>query len=132
MSEQNLTGGVNPFAVAQRWMANRYEQGLRQQRDVHQAHLIHDTLAIHAATHEATLKQASQQARLTEKAEKGKSQRATEFLQTIHGMAEPGTQVKISHGDISAGFTKAAPKPPTPPSPGRVPVKKSRGGKKNR
>ena len=129
MSPQNLSGGVNPFAVAQRWMADRYNEGLRQQRDVHQAHLIHDTLAIHAATHEATIKQAAQQARLSEKAEKGKSQRATEFIQTVHGMAEPGTAVKVQHGDISAGFTKAAPKPPAP---GRVPVKKNRGGKKNR
>lgn len=123
------TGGVNPFAVAQQWMADKYEKGLRQQRDMHQASLLHDTLAMHAVTHEATLAQAAQQGKIVEKAEKKRSQRATEFLQTVHGMAEPGTPIKVQHGDISAGFTKATPKPPTP---GRIPVKKNRGGKKNR
>lgn len=127
-----MSGGVNPFLVASQWLAGRYNQGVRQQRDFHQTHLIEETMAMHAANHEATMMQAHQQARTEQTAARNKSKRATEFLHTVHGMAEPGTAVQISHGDISAGFTKAKPVAPVAPTPGRVPVKKSRGGKKNR
>lgn len=123
------TANVNPFEVAQSWMNKKYKQGARQQRDIHQAQILHDALTVHAVTHESALKQAAQTARLAEKASAGAHSRATEFLSTVHGLAEPGTGVKISHGDISATFTKAM---PTPPVQKPVPVKKSRGGKKNR
>ena len=114
MSNQGMTGGVNPFEVAQRWMTNRYAEGVRQQQSIHQAQMLHDTLAVHAATHASVMKQATHTARLEEKASKGKSQRATEFLTAVHGMSEPGTSVQINHGDISASFTKTKPVAATP------------------
>jgi hypothetical protein len=82
---------------------------------------------MHAAQHEATTRQVSQQARLTEKSERGKHERAIHFANTIQGFAQPGAQVSLKHGDISASYT---PKMSTPQNPGRVPVKKNRGGKK--
>lgn len=127
MSMQQYSGGPNPFAIAGRFIAQKYKEGARSQRDVEQHNLTQSTLAMHAAQHEATKRQASQQARLTEKSERGKHERAIHFANTIQGFAQPGAQVSLKHGDISATYT---PKMPTPQTPGRVPVKKNRGGKK--
>lgn len=124
---------INPFLSLSRVIGEQYKRGARGMRDAQTAHTIQTTLAMHAAQHEAVTRQNEQQAKITERSEKGKSKRATEFTHTVHGMAEPGTAVKISHGNISASFTKAnAPKPPASPKPGRVPVKKIRGGKRPR
>ena len=117
----------NPFAVAGRFLASKYKEGARSQRDLEQHNLTQSTLAMHAAQHEATKRQTSQQARLTEKAETAKHGRVMHFTNTIQGFAQPGAQVSIKHGDVSATYT---PKMPTPQTPGRVPVKKNRGGKK--
>lgn len=117
----------NPFAIASRFIAQKYKEGARSQRDVEQHNLTQSTLAMHAAQHEATKRQASQQARLTEKAETAKHNRLMHFTTTIQGFAQPGAQVSLKHGDVSATYT---PKMPTPQTPGRVPVKKNRGGKK--
>jgi hypothetical protein len=117
----------NPFAIASRFIAQKYKEGARSQRDSDQHTLTQSTLAMHAAQHEATTRQVSQQARLTEKSERGKHERAIHFANTIQGFAQPGAQVSLKHGDISASYT---PKMSTPQNPGRVPVKKNRGGKK--
>ena len=117
----------NPFAIASRFIAQKYKEGARSQRDVEQHNLTQSTLAMHAAQHEATKRQTSQQARLTEKAETAKHGRVMHFTNTIQGFAQPGAQVSIKHGDVSASYT---PKMSTPKNPGRVPVKKNRGGKK--
>ena len=76
------------------------------------------------------MKQASQQARLTEKSEVKRQARAQEFFGGVHNSAQPGTAVRFKHGEIEASYTKAMPPTPTAPKPGRVPVKKNRGGKK--
>jgi hypothetical protein len=117
----------NPFAIASRFIAQKYKEGARSQRDLEQHNLTQSTLAMHAAQHEATKRQTSQQARLTEKAETAKHGRVMHFTNTIQGFAQPGAQVSIKHGDVSATYT---PKMSTPQNPGRVPVKKNRGGKK--
>lgn len=83
----------NPFAIASRFIAQKYKEGARSQRDVEQHNLTQSTLAMHAAQHEATKRQASQQARLTEKSERGKHERAIHFANTIQGFAQPGAQV---------------------------------------
>ena len=127
MSMQQYSGGPNPFAIAGRFIAQKYKEGARSQRDSDQHTLTQTTLAMHAAQHEATKRQTSQQARLTEKAETAKHGRVMHFTNTIQGFAQPGAQVSIKHGYVSASYT---PKMPTPQTPGRVPVKKNRGGKK--
>ena len=127
MSMQQYSGGPNPFVVAGRFLANKYKEGARNLRDSDQHTLTQTTLAMHAAQHESTKRQAAQQARLTERAEQGKHERRIHFVNTIQGFAQPGAQVSIKHGDFSASYT---PKMPTPQTPGRVPVKKNRGGKK--
>lgn len=127
MSMQQYSGGPNPFAIAGRFIAQKYKEGARSQRDADQHTLTQSTLAMHAAQHEATTRQASQQARLTERAEQKKHERKMHFTNTIQGFAQPGTQVSLTYGKMSATYT---PKMPTPQTPGRVPVKKNRGGKK--
>jgi hypothetical protein len=124
---QQYSGGPNPFAIAGSYIGRMYAKGARSQRDSDQHTLTQTTLAMHAAQHEATTRQVSQQARLTEKSERGKHERAIHFANTIQGFAQPGAQVSLKHGDISASYT---PKMSTPQNPGRVPVKKNRGGKK--
>jgi hypothetical protein len=119
----------NPFAIASRFLANKYKEGARNLRDSDQHTLTQTTLAMHAAQHESTKRQAAQQARLTERAEQGKHERAVHFVNTIQGFAQPGAQVSITHGGISASYTPAM---PAAPKAGRVPVKKVRGGKRPR
>jgi hypothetical protein len=99
----------------------------RQERDMHQASNIEHAVMMGAVNYEATKKHTAQQARLSERAEQGKHERATHFANTIQGFAQPGAQVSITHGGISASYT---PKMPTTQKPGRVPVKKNRGGKR--
>lgn len=50
----SLNGNVNPFAVAQQWLSNQYEKGLREYHYSREEQLLKDTLAMHAA-HEASL-----------------------------------------------------------------------------
>ena len=83
MSMQQYSGGPNPFAIAGRFIAQKYKEGARSQRDVEQHNLTQSTLAMHAAQHEATKRQASQQARLTEKSERGKHERAIHLKQRL-------------------------------------------------
>lgn len=130
MSMQNLSGGPNPFEVVSRFIGNKYREGARSARDAEQMHLTQSTLAMHAAQHEATKQHTAQQAKLTEKAEVARHSRVMHFTNTIQGFAQPGAQVSIKHGDISASYTPKMPTPTAAPKSGRVPVKKVRGGKK--
>jgi len=128
---QQLPEGPNPFLAVSRFIGDQYKQNARQMRDVHQQNNIVQALAMHTAQYESMKQQTSHEARLSERAEKGKSKRATEFVGTIHGNAQPGTSVSVKHGGISANYTVKMPSAPTAaPKPGRVPVKKVRGGKK--
>ena len=128
MSVQNISSiPEGPNALA--WLRDK-SKGLvkspREQRDEVQGMNISNAVAMGAINYEATKRHTAQQARLTEKAEQGKHERAIHFANTIQGFAQPGAQVSISHGSISASYTS---KMPTPTKPGRVPVKKNRGGK---
>jgi len=98
-----------------------------QEHNAYQASNIEHAVMMGAVNYEATKKHTAQQARLSERAEQGKHERATHFANTIQGFAQPGAQVSIKHGDVSASYT---PKMPTTQKPGRVPVKKNRGGKR--
>jgi len=98
-----------------------------QEHNAYQASNIEHAVMMGAVNYEATKKHTAQQARLSERAEQGKHERATHFANTIQGFAQPGAQVSITHGGISASYT---PKMPTTQKPGRVPVKKNRGGKR--
>lgn len=124
--------GPNPFEVASRFIGKKYQEGARSRRDAEQHNLTQQTLAMHSAHFAATMAQTEQQASIAAKAEKSKTKRAAGFAQTIHGFAQPGTQVSMQHDNISASYTKAHPTPfaSTTPTKGRVPVKKVRGGKK--
>lgn len=130
MSMDIFGKGPNPFSMLNRFIGNRYSQGMRERRDVEQTNLTHQTLAMHAAQFEATRQHTEQQAKLAQRAERSKSKRGIEFATTIHGFAQPGTPVSVKHGEISASYTAKNPVTPTAPKPGRVPVKKVRGGKK--
>lgn len=133
MSMQQLPEGPNPFLAVSRFIGNQYKDNARQLRDVHQQNNIVQALAMHTAQFESMKQQASHEARLTERGLKGQHQRAGEFLGSIHGMAQPGTQVSMKHGGISANYTVKMPSAPAAaPKPGRVPVKKNRGGKRPR
>ena len=132
MSMQQLPDGPNPFLAVSRFIGNQYRDNARQARDIHQQNNIVQALAMHSAQFESVKKQASHEARLAERAEKGKSQRATEFVGTIHGNAQPGTAVSVKHNGISANYTVKMPSAPATPQTGRVPVKKNRGGKRPR
>jgi len=129
---QQLPEGPNPFLTVSRFIGNQYKDNARQLRDVHQQNNIVQALAMHTAQFESMKQQASHEARLSEKAEKGKTKRATEFVSTVHGFAQPGTPVAVTHGGISANYTVKMPEAPKAPKPGRVPVKKVRGGKRPR
>ena len=98
-----------------------------QEHNAYQASNIEHAVMMGAVNYEATKKHTAQQARLSERAEQGKHERATHFVNTVQGFAQPGAQVSIKHGDVSASYT---PKMPTIQKPGRVPVKKNRGGKR--
>lgn len=98
-----------------------------QEHNAYQASNIEHAVMMGAVNYEATKKHTAQQARLSERAEQGKHERATHFVNTVQGFAQPGAQVSIKHGDVSASYT---PKMPTTQNPGRVPVKKNRGGKR--
>lgn len=127
MSMQQYSGGPNPFSIVSRFIGNKYKEGARAQRDAEQTNLTQQTLAMHVANYEATKRHTAQQARLTQKAEAAKHERVMHFTNTIQGFAQPGAQVSIKHGDVSASYT---PKMPTTLKPGRIPVKKNRGGKR--
>jgi hypothetical protein len=127
MSPQNLSGGPNPFLAVSKFIGDQYSRGIRQERDMHQEMHIHSALAMHAANFAATTKAASQSARLTEKAKVSEDTRKKEFFNNMHNLAEPGKPVSFKHGDVQASYTPRISKPSTP---GRVPVKKNRGGKK--
>lgn len=120
---------MNPFISASRAIGDQYRKGARASRDLGMQQTLQTALMTHAVQHEAVTRQASQQARLTEKAEQNRSSRATEFFGMVHGHAQPGKQVSMKHGDIHVSYTPAAPQPVAAPKPGRVPVKKNRGGK---
>ena len=128
MTVQNISSipeGPNPLA----WLRNITKGAVktpREQRDSLQSMNIDHAVAMGAVNYEATRRHTSQQARLTEKAEQGKHERAVHFANTIQGFAQPGAQVSIAHGNISASYTS---KTPTSTKAGRVPVKKNRGGK---
>ena len=119
----------NPPLALSRWVGNTYKKGIREQRDTDQAQLHHATIQMIAANYEATKRHTNQQARLTERAEQSKQNRVTEFFGQMHEKAEPGKPVSFEHSGVKATYT---PKVPTAPKPGRVPVKKNRGGKRPR
>jgi hypothetical protein len=83
-----------------------------------------------AAQHHAITEQNEQQAQLQEAAAVSEHSRRMEFFNSILQHAEAGTGVNFQHGNMSLALTKST-QPSTPPQ-GRVPVKKNRGGKKNR
>jgi hypothetical protein len=120
----------NPFAIAGRFLASKYKEGARSQRDSDQMNLTQTTLAMHAAQHEATTRSTAQQARLAERSAKAGHGRTMHFAESVHGFAQPGTQVSVKYGDASASYTSKMPTPTVVSKPGRVPVKKVRGGKK--
>ena len=120
----------NPFAIAGRFLASKYKEGARSQRDSDQMNLTQTTLAMHAAQHEATTRSTAQQARLAERSAKAGHGRTMQFAESVHGFAQPGTQVSVKYGDASASYTSKMPTPTAVSKPGRVPVKKVRGGKK--
>jgi hypothetical protein len=122
---------INPFYSLSRVISQKYRDGARANRDTAAFHNMQAAMAMHHVQNQATIKQTAQQARITEKSEQNRSNRATEFFGTVHSHAEPGKPVSIKHGEISANYTPATPKSPAAPQPGRVPVKKVRGGKKN-
>lgn len=119
----------NPPLALSRWIGSTYKKGVREQRDADQAVLHSQTVQMIAANYEATKRHTSQQARLTEKAEQNKQNRITEFFGQMHERAEPGKPVNFEHSGVKASYT---PKTPVAPKPGRVPVKKNRGGKRPR
>lgn len=80
-----------------------------------------------AAQHHATTLQAEQNAGIAEAAAASEHDRRTNFFESIMKHAEGGTPVSFTHGNMSVAITKS-----TQPASGRVPVKKNRGGKKNR
>jgi hypothetical protein len=129
MSIKLPDNGPNPFLQLSQWVGDK---AARQNRDAHQEMNIHHALAIHAANHAATTQAAAQTAKLSEKSEVGRSKRAMAWADEIHNRAEPGQPVSLRHGEIQASYTPKIPTPTKPPAPGRVPVKKNRGGKKNR
>ena len=120
----------NPFAIAGRFLASKYKEGARSQRDSDQMNLTQTTLAMHAAQHEATTRSTAQQARLSERSAKAGHGRTMHFAESVQGFAQPGTQVSVKYGDASASYTSKMPTPTAVSKPGRVPVKKVRGGKK--
>lgn len=121
---------INPFYSLSRVISQKYRDGARANRDMAAFHNMQAALAMHHAQNETTMKQTAQQARINEKSEQNRSARATEFFGTIHSAAQPGQPVSFKHGDISASYTPAMPTQTAAPKPGRVPVKKIRGGKK--
>lgn len=123
---------INPFYSLSRAISETYRRGARVNRDAVAFTNMQNALAMHHAQNEVAMKQTAQEARLSEKAKQNAHSRATEFFGTVHSHAQPGQPVSIKHGEIEASYTPAAPAAPTPPKPGRVPVKKNRGGKKNR
>ena len=44
----NQAAGPNPFAVAQQWMSNQYEKGLREYHRNHEERMLEEALALHA------------------------------------------------------------------------------------
>jgi len=129
MSNQLPSGGPNPFLAVSKFIGNQYGNGVRQARDIHQETNIHHALAIHAANFQATTKATAQAAKLEEKSKVSEDARRTSFFESIHSKAEPGQPVSFKHGEVQASYTPKITKPSTS---GRVPVKKNRGGKKNR
>lgn len=119
---------LNPFLTVSRFIGNQYNANARQLRDAHEGNQIHQALAAHAAQFEATKQHTTQQARLTEKSEVGRTNRATEFHNQLHEKSQPGTQVNFKHGDISASYTSKMPTPSV--STNKVPVKRNRGGRR--
>jgi hypothetical protein len=79
-----------------------------------------------AAMHHASLDNQSHQAELQETALANEHNRRMQFFDSILKHAQSETAVSFKHRDMSLSLTKS------PTSPGRVPVKKNRGGKKKR
>lgn len=79
-----------------------------------------------AAMHHASVEQMSHQAELQETALANEHNRRMQFFDSVMKHAQSETSVSLKHGNMSLSLTKA------PTSPGRVPVKKNRGGKKKR
>jgi len=98
-----------------------------QEHNAYQASNIEHAVMMGAVNYEATKKHTAQQARLTERSRVTEDKRKTEFFSNMHNMAEPGKPVSFKHGDVQASYI---PKMPTIQKPGRVPVKKNRGGKR--
>jgi len=120
----------NPFTMASRFLAQKYKEGARSQRDLDQHTLTQSTLAMHAVQHEAVTQHAKQQGQIAAKAQKLSHAQGLELVQTVNTMAQPGSPVSVKHGSISASYTPKTQTPTATPKPGRVPVKKNRGGKK--
>ena len=53
----NQAAGPNPFAVAQQWMANQYEKGLREYHRNHEERMLEEALALHTAHNPTVQKQ---------------------------------------------------------------------------
>jgi hypothetical protein len=98
-----------------------------QEHNAYQSSNIEHALMMGSVNYEATKRHTAQQARLTERSRVTEDKRKTEFFSNMHNMAEPGKPVSFKHGDVQASYT---PKMPTIQKPGRVPVKKNRGGKR--
>lgn len=130
MSMQQYSGGPNPFSAVSRFIGEKYKEGARDMRDAAQEQLHNQTSEMLSAHFEVLKKSAAQQARISEKAAQSSHSRAKEFGAYIHGVAQPGTQVSYSHGNIRASYTAKMPTAPAAQKAGRVPVKKVRGGKK--
>ena len=79
-----------------------------------------------AAMHHSSIEQMSQQAELQESALANEHNRRMQFFDSILKHAQPETVVNLKHRDMSLSLTKA------PTTPGRVPRKKNRGGRKKR
>jgi hypothetical protein len=121
---------INPFYSLSRLISQKYRDGARANRDTAAFHNMQAALAMHHAQSQETMKQSAQQARLTERSAKAGHGRTMHFAESIHGFAQPGTQVSVNYGDASASYTSKMPTPTAVSQPGRVPVKKVRGGKK--
>lgn len=124
MSTQSA--GVNPFAVAQQWMANQYEKGLREYHHAHQQRVLEDALAMHEA-HNVVQKQTTPTPATTGAPIPGYRTRQTPTPQST-GAPMPGTLKTMTATHPITGQrvpkTPVKPRGKKPTAPGTKPKKK--------
>ena len=123
----NQAAGPNPFAVAQQWMANQYEKGLREYHRNHEERMLEEALALHTAHNPTVQKQTHPTPASTGAPLPGYRVRQTP-TPTSTGAPMPGTLPKqTSIHPITGAKVKPTPvkrKGSKPTAPGTKPKKK--------